>query len=166
MTDGGYGRFNIDPEGMRAILEAAGVDPNLMPDGLDNANINITVFAGVQQQWEDGISLMQTESPIVEYPNDFDSALLGSALLQILGMSEAEANRLAAQIDWTSTLLLPIPQEAATFSEVTVEGNSGILLTSLDGQASALVWQRDGIIHLLVQEGNAVDLHALVGNLR
>ncbi|KAA3660419.1 MAG: hypothetical protein DWQ04_19435 [Chloroflexi bacterium] len=166
VTDGGYGRFKIDPEGTRAILEAAGVNANVLPDDLENANIHITVFAGVQQQWESGIMLMQTESPIVDYPNDFDSTLLGSALLQILGMSEAEANRLAAQIDWTSTLLLPIPQEAATFSEVTVEGNSGILLDSLDGQSSALVWQRDGIIHLLIQEGNTVDLQELVGNLR
>ena len=166
VTDGGYGRFQIDPEGTRAILEAVGVDPTLLPDNLENANIRITVFAGVQQQWANGITLMQTESPIVEYPKDFDATLLGSALLQILGMSEAEANRLAAQIDWTSTLLLPIPQEAATFNEVTVEGNSGILLDSLDGQSTALVWQHDGIIHLLMQKGNGVDLLELVSQLK
>lgn len=165
VTDGGNGRFRIDPEGTRALLEAAGVDPAILPPTLTNSSIRITVFAGVEQQWENSISLMQTESPIVEYPEEIDPALLGSALLQVLGMSKAEANRLAQQIDWTGTLLLPIPENAATFNEVTVEGNSGIALTSLDGQFGALIWQRDGIIHLLVGEQTTTDLLQLAHSL-
>ncbi|MCA9927357.1 MAG: hypothetical protein KC419_02725 [Anaerolineales bacterium] len=152
VTDGGNGRFVIDVEGTRAILEAAGLDADLVPADLDNAGVRITVFAGVEQQWANGISLLQTESPIVEYPGAVNPELLGSALLQMLGMSAAEADRLAQQIDWTGTLLLPIPTNAATFNEVTVEGNSGIALTSLDGQFNALIWQRDSIIHLLMGE--------------
>ena len=167
VTDGGSGRFRLDLEGTRAILEAANVDPNLLPNDIQNTNVHITIFSGVQQHWEaSNISLLQTESPIVTYPEKIDQAVLGSALLQILGMSEAEANRLASQIDWTSTLLLPIPQDAASFSEVMVEGTSGIQLDSIDGQSSALVWQQNGMIHLLVREGAGADLLDLVSQLK
>ena len=166
VTDGGSARFRLDVEGTRAILESAGVDPNVLPADINNTNINVNVFPGVQQHWADSnISLLQTESPIVTYPEKIDRAVLGSAFLQMLGMSEAEANRLAAQIDWTSTLLLPIPQDAASFNEIMIEGSSGIQLDSVDGQSSALVWQRDGIIHLLIREGEGVDLLDLVSQL-
>jgi hypothetical protein len=166
VADGGSGRLTIDLEGARAIVEAAGADPALLPDSLDGARVDVVVFTGVQQSWSDGTMLMQTESPLVEYPDDLDPTLLGGALLQVLGMNADEAQRLAQQIDWTSTLLLPVPQDFATFSEVTVDGVSGIALSSLDGEGSALLWQKDGVVYLLSNNGSTADLLSLAGSLR
>ena len=167
VIDGGSGRFTIDLEGARVIVEAVGSDPALLSDNLDGATIEATVYPGVEQDWENGIWLMQTESPLVEYPEDLDPFVLGESLLQMLGMTEEEAQRLAQEIDWTSTLLLPIPQEAAVFEEVFINGNSGLALRSLDGVFNALLWQQDGRVYVLSGDNTSTtELLDLAGSLR
>lgn len=165
VASGGSGQLIVNLENARAILNAAEVDPKLLPDSLDGADINVTLFASVEQSWADGTTLFQTPSPEVAYPEDVDVTVLGQALLQMLGMSRNEARQLAASIDWTSTLVLPIPQEFATFSEVSVDGVSGLALSSIEGSGSSLVWQKDGIIYLLANEGNLNDLLDLANSL-
>lgn len=164
---GGSGRLTVDLAGARAIVAATGADPLLLPDSLAGAQVDVTVFAGVQQQWADGTMLMQTASPEVDYPDDVDAAVLGEALLQVLGMNTDEAQRLAQNIDWTSTLLLPIPQDFASFDEVLVEGVSGLALNSVNGEGSALFWQKDGVVYLLLGPNVTADeLVSLAGTLQ
>jgi len=165
VSDEGNGRFIIDLEGSRAILEAVGADPLLLPDNLDGANIEVAVFAGVDQQWGDDLHLLQSESPLVEYPDGLDTAALGEALLQLLGMNEDEARRLAQDIDWTSTLLLPIPQDIANYREVTINGVSGIAISELDGSAGTIIWQQDGIIYSLFGSRGMDELVELANSL-
>ncbi|MCP4360124.1 MAG: DUF4367 domain-containing protein [Chloroflexi bacterium] len=165
VSDEGNGRFIIDLEGSRAILEAVGADPMLLPDNLDGSNIEVAVFAGVDQQWGEDLHLLQSESPLVEYPDGLDTAALGEALLQLLGLNEDEAYRLAQDIDWTSTLLLPIPQDIATYREVTVDGVSGIAISELDGSAGTIIWQQDGIIYSLFGSRGMDELVELANSL-
>lgn len=160
------GRLTIDLEGSRAILEATGVDPSLLPDSLDGKQINVSLFAGVEQRWPDGTWLLQTESPRVEYPDELDPIVLGEALLRILGMGQEEASRLAQSIDWTSTLLLPIPQDFASFNEVTVDGVSSLALSSLDGAHGVIMWQKEGVVYLLNGPGSSEELVSLANSLR
>ena len=149
ISSGGSGRFTIDEANARSLLDAANLNPDLLPPGIDGAGIRVAIFDGVEQRWADGTTLLQTDSPVVQYPDELDPALVGEALLQVLGLNPLEANRLANQIDWTSTLLLPIPSNMATFQEVTVQGVSGIGLSSVDGTINALVWQQNGRLYLL-----------------
>lgn len=166
-ADGGNGRIIIDLAGARAIVEAAGADPLLLPDSLDGAQINVELFAGIQQQWADGLVLMQTASPEVDYPDEIDPTILGEALLQVLGLNDAEAYRLARSIDWTSTVLLPVPQELASFTEVTVDGVSGMALDSLGGEGSTLLWQKDGVVYILIGPNmSSNELVSLAGTLQ
>ncbi len=167
VAEGGNGRFIVDLEGARAIVQATGADPMLLPDSLDGAQVDVTVFAGVQQQWDNGIMLLQTASPEVDYPDDVNPTVLGEALLQALGMNDDEAQRLAQNIDWTSTVLLPIPQDFASFNEVTVDGVSGLALNSISNEGSALFWQKEGIVYLLLGPNeSASELVDLAGTLR
>jgi hypothetical protein len=166
VTGGGSGRLTIDLEGSRAILAAAGVDPGLLPDHLDGQQVGVTLFAGVEQHWADGTWLMQSESPLVEYPNGLDPVILGQALLQLLGMNEDESLRLAQSLDWTSTLLLPVPRELASFNEVMVDGESGLALDSLDGKTGVILWQKAGIIHVLSSFGDTAARISLANSLR
>jgi hypothetical protein len=149
VSGGGSGYLVVDLAGARAILAATGVDPLLLPDSLAGAQVSITAFVGVDQTWDNGVWLMQTGSPAVEYPADVDPLVLGEAFLQVLGLSSDEARRLAQQIDWTGTLLLPVPQNVASFEEVTIGNATGLALTSLDGQNTMLLWQQDGMVYLL-----------------
>jgi hypothetical protein len=146
---GGSGRLIVDVENARAILGVAGVDPALIPDSLDQATVEVTVFPSVSQNWNEGIVLLQSPSPEIQYPDDVDISALGSALLQVLGMEQAEADNIAANFDWTSTLLVPIPKNMASFNEVRVDGEVGLALSSLEGNNSGLIWQRDGVVYVL-----------------
>ncbi|MBE2201889.1 MAG: hypothetical protein IAE79_24995 [Anaerolinea sp.] len=166
VTDGGLARLTLDLAGMREILQTAGADPTLLPDSLDGAQVDVQVFTNVEQDWADGFWMVQMPSPLVTYPEEMNYAMLGEALLQALGMAPDEAARLARQIDWTSTLLLPIPQNMATFQEVSVNGSSGLALSSLDGQQGAVIWQRDGILYLLSGPGDMNELLRLANSAR
>lgn len=157
VVDGGTARLDIDLEGARSILEAVGADPMLLSDSLEGESVHTTIPAGVEQVWYDEVSFYQSESPLVEYPDGLNAAPLGEALLRVLGLSEDEAARLAQEIDWTSTLLLPIPTEFATFNEVPINGASGIAITSLDGSGSAVVWQENGVLYMLSGETLSVE---------
>lgn len=166
VADGGDGRLRIDLAGARAILQAAGMNPDLLPDAVDGQSIRIVVFPSVDQTWADGTWLLQTESPLVEYPAEIDPQALGTAMLQFLGMSEAEAARLSQSIDWTSTLLLPIPRDFATFSEVTVNGASGLALHGMDGMHGAVIWQQGGVLYALGGPLNTAELVRLASSVR
>jgi hypothetical protein len=166
VAGGGSGRLTIDLEGARAIVSAAGADPTLLSDSLDGAHIDVDIFASVQQGWRDGTVLIQTESPVVDYPEGLEPTVLGEALLQVLGMTADEAHRLAQEIDWTSTLLLPVPQNFATFSEVTIAGESGIALSGVDGSGNAVLWQKDGVVYVLSGPRGSGELVSMANALR
>ena len=150
VMDGGAGHLIVDLAGARAIVEAAGADPLLLPDSLDGARVDVTVYDSVGQLYDNGIILMQTPSPDVNYPADVDPTVLGEALLQVLGTEPAEARRIAQSIDWTSTLLLPIPQDLGTYREANVNGVTGVVLEPFDPEAeAAVVWQKDGMVYMM-----------------
>jgi hypothetical protein len=149
LIDGGAGRLTVNVENTRALVRAAGADPNLIPYSLDGANVDVSLYTSVSQNWSDGTVLTQSPSPLVEYPDDIDTRVLGEALLQALGLDQSRARRLSRTIDWTSTVLLPIPEDFATFSEVEVDGTAGIAFSSLDGRHGALLWQIDGMVFVL-----------------
>lgn len=166
VLDGGSGNLTLNLAGVRAIVEATGNDPMLLPDSLDGARISIVAFPSIEQEWADGTWLMQTTSPLVEYPEDMaDPTVLGQAFLQVMGLDEAEAQRLARDIDWTSTLLLPLPSDAVTSQEIMVNGVSGMALQDIDSISSAIVWEKDGIIYILQGKKPVSDLQALAASL-
>jgi hypothetical protein len=165
LVDGGSGRLTINVKNTRALVQAAGADAGLIPDSLEGAVVDVTLYPSVSQNWADGLVLTQSPSPLVEYPDDVDTAALGEALLQALGMDRSQARRLSRSIDWTSTVLLPIPEDIATFNEVGVDGVDGLAFSSLDGKNSAILWQKDGMVYVL-SGGELDDLVNIADSLR
>jgi len=150
VMDGGAGHLIVDLAGARAIVEAAGADPLLLPDSLDGARVDVTVYDSIGQLYDTGVMLIQSPIPDVNYPADVDPTVLGEALLQVLGTEPAEARRIAQSIDWTSTLLLPIPQDLGTYREAAVNGVTGVVLEPFDPEAeAAVVWQQDGMVYMM-----------------
>ena len=165
VVDGGDGSLTIDLAAARTLMEAAGADPNLLPGNIDGATVHVTVFPGVQQSWGEEFTFTQAPSPWVEYPEDIDAQALGEAALQVLGTEPREARRIAKNIDWAGTLLMPIPGEMVTYHEVTINGVSGVALEPLDSSGGALMWQEDGVIYLFTTQGATTDLLNLVESI-
>jgi hypothetical protein len=146
-------------------MSAAGADPVLIPDSLDGAAVEVTLYPSISQNWNEGVVLLQSPSPLIQYPDDVDVVALGEALLQFLGMEPGQARSLAESIDWTNTLLLPIPENVASFNEVQVDGTVGLALSSLEGNNAGLLWQRDGNVYAL-SGGNVEELVDIANSIR
>jgi hypothetical protein len=87
---------------------------------------------------------------------------MGEALLRMLGTPEDEARRLAQEIDWTGTLIIPLPTNLAQFREVVVDGTTGLLLEYTGGAETGepeqiVLWERDGIVYVVGGYHVAVD---------
>jgi hypothetical protein len=149
VISGASGRLTIDVENARTLMSLAGADPELIPDSLDGADVDVTVYPAISQNWDDGVVLLQAPSPLVEYPEDVNVTALGQALLEVLGMEPEPARRLAESIEWTNTVLLPIPESIASFNEVQIGDSSGLALTSVDGQIAAVLWVSEGMVFVL-----------------
>ena len=66
-------------------------------------------------------------------------------------MTAEEAAQFTSTVDWTSTLVVPIPKNAASYQQVPVDGVTGTLIErpSDDAPQFALFWVKDGIIYTI-----------------
>jgi hypothetical protein len=103
-------------------------------------------------------TLSQFLSPEIKAPPGLDVAGIGETFLQVLGMSPEEATQFSRSVDWTTTLIIPIPRYGTEYQEVFVDGVEGTLI--LQSQRSylpkyLLVWIKDGIVYALAGPGDA-----------
>ena len=66
-------------------------------------------------------------------------------------MSAEQAAAFTSTVDWTSTLVVPIPKNASTYEQVAVDGVTGTLIQrpADDYPQFALIWVKDGIIYAI-----------------
>jgi len=110
--------------------------------------------------------LVQMPSPTVDTPPDLPIEQLAQLGLQVMGMAPDKAAQVANQIDWTTTLVIPVPRGEMDYQTVTVDGVSGTLLRQLSSDSSmaptfSLVWVKNGIVYGILGSGDparAVDL--------
>jgi hypothetical protein len=152
----GVGLFDVDLEMARSLFEMLELDPALLPDSLGEEPLELILPPMATQTWRyqgrTALTFIQAPSPTIDYPDDVDPQALGTAALQLLGMDETEARRLSQSIDWTNTLVLPIPTDISSFREVAIDGTHGLLISERydeHGSHTALMWQRDGIVYFL-----------------
>jgi hypothetical protein len=146
--------FEIDPATLRALLSAAGVEGAAIPEvGTITADVDIPVMVAQEYDLGNGakLTLVQSPSPEVVLPEGIDPMALGQLGLQALGIPGAEAQRMAQEIDWTSTVIVPLPTDIARSTEVTVDGVTGMLLEETrqnrSGKNSVLLWEKDNIVY-------------------
>jgi len=147
------------------------VEGAAIPDvGTITADVDIPVM--VAQEYELGdnakLTLVQAPSPEVVLPEGIDPVALGQLGLQALGIPAADAQRMAREIDWTSTVIVPLPTDIARSTEVTVDGVTGLLLEETrqnrSGKGSVLVWERDDIVYSISGENVNPGLLIQVGD--
>lgn len=118
----------------------------------------------------DCVLVQQMPSPSVTSDKPFDPAELAVLALQITGMSDAEARQTAAQFDWGTTLVVPLPSQAAASQDITVDGVPGKLITAVDKAESpdmyTIVWTKDGFLYAVIGSNGADAGLALANSLK
>ena len=73
--------------------------------------------------------LVQAPSPTVSVPPDLNMAEIAEAALELAGMSSGDAHAFCQTVDWSSTMVVPIPRNTSSYQTVTVDGVEGTLIT-------------------------------------
>jgi hypothetical protein len=139
-------RLTVFMEPLRQILAGLGIDDVSIPAGLDGQQATIRVPPVVHLEYTHAaitsgrLQLLQARSPEVSFPAGIDLAALAEIGLRILGLERDEAYRFAQSIDWRSTLIVPVPAGNASFIEVNVAGNDGLLIQPRDEYGALLLW--------------------------
>ena len=166
--------FNPDIATMRELFELLGLDPELLPAELEGETITATLHESVAVLYGDaenntGLVFGQTPSPSIDVPDGVDVQQLGVAMFQLLGMSADDAERLANDIDWTTTLVLPVPAaQADRITEVVVNGSTGLLFEEHDYYdevneewvegSNVLLWEDNGYLMVLEGQGDLLSV--------
>jgi hypothetical protein len=184
--------FTVELTTIRAILEEIGRSDIALPAEFDGTTVSIDIPYQVTASFgecgreagslpEGEITdlseapvpnctiLSQMTSPEVHAPEELDLRQLGQAYLELLGMDSDEAARFSQNIDWASTLVIPIPVNSTSFQEVSVDGTTGTLVNIQDPPHQPkymLIWIRDEIIYTLAGSGSASTAIAIAESLR
>jgi hypothetical protein len=190
---GGQHAFHmtVDRTRLQDIFDQAGRADLLLPATLDGANVSVNVPRSIMVEygdcpethpaaatqtapapahsgaWANCLALEEVPSPLVNMPSDLNLQQLAEIGFQLAGMSATQARNLGQTIDWKSTLVLPIPRFASSYSQVTVDGVQGTLIegSGRRGPDYVLVWVKNGIIYGLVGHGDSSNAVALANSL-
>ena len=168
--------LTVDREKAQALLEEVGRGDLILPDAIDGAEISVNIPASVSvgygncpppcsdggnsdlnehgspgRRFADCVILAEIPSPTVSAPASVDVAQLAQIGLEFTGMSSDQAAAFTSTVDWTSTLVVPIPRNAATYEQITVDGVTGTLIQrpSDDAPQFTLLWVKDCIIYAI-----------------
>ncbi len=155
VQDGGAVRFIADTAKLQELLDLLGIMDVQAPQQLNGTTVTVNIPPVVSALFAKGkteIMLMQSRSPEISLPQGVYLPQIVEIVLRIAGLSSDEAQKFAYSIDWHSTLLVPVPADAASFHEVDVHGNTGLLIESNYSRGrnpSVLLWSEGGIVYAL-----------------
>ncbi len=173
--------FKVDRAKAQALLDEAGRPDLVLPASIDGADITVNIPAGVSvnygtcpqpgaqdnssslglsgsagRKYADCVILAEIPSPTVSAPDNVNIAQLAQIGLEFTGMSSEQAAAFTNSVNWTSTLVIPIPKNAATYQQVSVDGVTGTLIQrpADDAPQYVLVWVKDGIVYAISSLGS------------
>lgn len=182
--------FDVDLPSLRVLLEEIGRSDITLPEELDGATVRAELPPSVTaaygdcdfgQESEASVSepdhrmrnctvLVQLTSPTVSAPPGLDIAQLGEAFLQILGMTPEEAKRFSQTVDWSTTLVVPIPRYGGTsYYDVEVDGVNGALIEQFfeeRGPEYMLMWVKGDVVYALTGPGEGEKAIEIANSLK
>ncbi|MBV8570784.1 MAG: zf-HC2 domain-containing protein [Acidobacteriaceae bacterium] len=169
----GEGAFQmtLNRDRIQTVLEQAGRSDVQIPESMDGALVAVHVPKMVRLDYgnceandsasasQPCIHFTQVPSPTISVPPGLNLAVLAEAGLQIAGMSAAEAHTFAQTVDWSSTLVIPVPQGGGSYRTVSVDGVNGTLIEyaphgNFVGRYE-LMWVKNGIVYSIGGKGTS-----------
>jgi hypothetical protein len=154
-------RFTANTLNVRLLLDSLAISDVTIPDGIDGKEFRVRVPPMVQVTYgalgRPAVMLIEARTPEMWFPAGLDVAALGEIGLRILGLSRSEAYLMAQSIDWRTTLLVPVPVNAASFRHVNIQGETALLIqvngadrsTPRLGGNAVLLWSHQGVVYQL-----------------
>jgi hypothetical protein len=188
--------FTVNRDRAQKILDAMGNKDLQLPKDIDGAKIAVDIPSGVSIAYgdcptrrgdkqpgaastdqpaatptaaPDCLVLLQIPSPTVNTPSNIDPAQLAAIGLQALGMSADQAKSFSQKVDWSTTLVIPIPTGEVTYQDVQVDGGSGYVLAPVNASATArysVVWVKGGVIYSVAGTGDPAQGLAVANDLQ
>lgn len=187
--------MTVDRSRLQDIFDQAGRPDLMLPATVDGAQVSVNVPRSIRVEygdcphahppanapgtpnapptagaWSNCVALVEAPSPTVNVPADLNIQQLAEIGFQLSGMNATQARELGQTIDWKSTLVLPMPRFAGTYSQVQVDGRQATLINGSGapgrrGPDYVLIWVKNGIIYGLVGRGDSSNAVALANSL-
>jgi hypothetical protein len=188
--------FTVNRDRAQKILTSLGNKDLQLPKDIDGAKIAVDIPSGVGIAYgdcptrrsdasadnatptvqpttppADCLILLQVPSPTVNAPSSIDPAQLAAIGLQALGMSADQAKSFSQKVDWSTTLVIPVPTGEVTYQDVQVDGANGYLLTPGNASGStnarySVVWVKNGVIYSVAGSGDPAQGLAVANDLQ
>jgi hypothetical protein len=156
-------RVTINTAVINSLIDAFGIDDLRVPDAVngESATLRVHPIVGVEYQRagknQKQAMLLQGRSPEATFPAGVDLVTLAEIGLRIMGLKSAEAHRFANSVDWRTTLIVPVPADIATFRQIDVQGNPGLIIEAKRGpqqrnaqQGTQILWTSRGSVFALM----------------
>jgi hypothetical protein len=191
VQDGTAFQVVLNRQRAQSVLDQAGRSDLQLPASIDGATISVDVPTGVTAaygncpvpaasgdakapdrnitlgRFNNCVLFAQMPSPSVNTPPDLNVGQLAEIGLQFTGMSAAEAHQFSQSVDWTSTLVIPLPRNAGTYQQVSVDGVTGTLISrSASGGQYSMIWVKNGILYGLTGNGSSAQAVALAQSIQ
>lgn len=165
----GIVRVTADTAKLQSLLDLLQIKDVKAPQQLNGKTVTLRKPPTVVMNYSTGrepLSFIQARSPEVELPAGVNLSELGEIGLRIVGLNASEAHQFAQRIDWHTTMLVPVPANAASFREVDLRNAKALLITTggtggssvrADNgarQSSLLLWSEGEMVYAL--EGGPV----------
>lgn len=190
VSDSSAFEFTVNRAEAQAIIDDLGRSDLQLPAALDGVTIHVEIPAGVmslygdctppteaereigQREWNPRgcVEFVQMPSPTVNTSSNVEVAALAEIGLQLTGMSADEARAFSQSVDWASTLVIPVPRNATTYKDVTVDGVTGQFISYAESAnvptRYAVIWVKNGIVYGLIGFGSESEGLALANSLK
>jgi len=173
--------MTLSRDRLQAILSDLGRPDLQLPASVDGAMIAVHIPSVVVARYgncpspaagqapNNCLVFVQAPSPVVSVPPDLNIAQLAEVGLQAAGMSADEAEAFCQTVDWTSTLVIPVPRNAGSYGQFAVDGVEGTLIHRATHLPSVenftLIWVKNGMIYSIAGVGDPSAAVSLANSL-
>jgi hypothetical protein len=193
VSDEGAFHMTLNRDRIQALLDQVGRSDMQVPAAVDGSTVAVHIPKLVRSVYgncpdknsrrasstsdgavsdlpsENCLDFVQVKSPIVSVPPSLDVPALAQAGLQVAGMSAGEAQAFCRTVDWSSTLVIPIPQRDNSYRQIAVDGVNGTLIEDPPhgnfAGAYTLIWVKNGVVYSLGGNGSASQALSAVQSL-